>query len=651
LNGDLYRIEINATIDAGYHMYDFGPYETGGPNATSITFGKGIGYELVDSVRMEDSPVRVYDDVYKMDIGYFEGSAKFSQDIRLHAKEANVMFNVEWMSCNDNSCVPPDDVDITVDVKAAAGKGTWTKAAGSSDNGTIKAMPDANASAKGGSLWALVLEAIIWGFAALLTPCVFPMVPMTVSYFIKGDGDSGMGKFRAAMYGLFIVLLYTLPIAIIIILTRIIGGEAITANIFNWLATNWIPNIIFFIVFMVFAASFFGAFEIVMPEKLVNKSDSKASRAGLGGVFFMALTLVLVSFSCTGPIVGTVLIKSTSGEFWTPIITMLAFSIAFSLPFTLLALFPSWLKKLPKSGGWLNTFKVVLGFVELALGMKFLQVADQTYHWGLLNREIYLAFWIVIFALLGFYLLGKLRFKYDEPVEHISFFRLVLAILDFTFVVYMIPGMWGAPLKALSGYLPPIQTQDFVIPSTEELQNMLPEAGTYSMNAGAVSTTADSSSAYYPVKYADKLKLPHSLKGYFDLKQAKAYAKHVGKPIFLDFTGIGCMNCREMESRVFSDSRVMKHLRNDYVVCALYCDDKSKLEEEDWITTENGKVLKTMGKVNSYYALKTYGVNAQPYYVLLGRDGKVLTAPRAYGLDVNEFVAFLERGLAEYKKQ
>ena len=316
-------------------------------------------------------------------------------------------------------------------------------------------------AAGGGTLWALIIEAILWGFAALLTPCVFPMVPMTVSFFMKSAGSPAAGRLRAGMYGFFIIAFYTLPIAAIILITRILGGDAVTADIFNWLATHWLPNILFFLVFMVFAASFFGAFEITMPSWMVNKSDSKADSKGLAGIFFMALTLVLVSFSCTGPIVGSVLIKSTAGEFWTPIITMLAFSLAFALPFTLFAFFPAMLKKLPKSGGWLNSVKVVLGFIEVALGMKFLSVADQTYHWGLLDREIYLAVWIVTFSLLGLYLLGKIRFAHDSDTPYLGVGRLALAIVTFSFVVYLIPGMWGAPLKGLSGYFPPLHTQDF----------------------------------------------------------------------------------------------------------------------------------------------------------------------------------------------
>ncbi|MBQ1979258.1 MAG: thioredoxin family protein, partial [Alistipes sp.] len=475
---------------------------------------------------------------------------------------------------------------------------------------------------------------ILWGFAALLTPCVFPMVPMTVSYFLKGEGGVTMGRIRAALYGFFIVALYTLPIAAIIIITRIVGGDAVTADIFNWLATHWLPNIIFFLVFMVFAASFFGAFEITMPSWMVNKADTKADTKGLGGIFFLALTLVLVSFSCTGPIVGSVLIKSTSGEFWTPILTMLAFSIAFALPFTLFAFFPSMLKNLPKSGGWLNSVKVVIGFIEVALGLKFLSVADQVYHWGILDREIYLAIWIVVFTLLGLYLLGKIKFAHDSEVKFVSVTRLALSIVVFSFVVYLIPGMWGAPLKGLSGYLPPLSTQDFVM------------GGEGSATVESSANTAEQQGR----KYSDFLHLPHGLEGFFDLKEAEAYAKEVNKPIFLDFTGHGCVNCREMEMRVWSDPRVLEILKNDYVICALYADDKKVVSESEWVTTEAGKVLKSLGKINSHYALKTYGVNAQPYYVLQGEDGKPLVEPRGYNLDVEAFIAFLRAGVEAYRK-
>ena len=609
--------------------------------------------------------------MFGMEIGTFSGKALFTQRVRLTAAQAKVRAAIEWMICDDKSCMPPSDTELTLVVGAADAQGGAAEAtaapaggesvatpaaatervsdtaatsgsvAGASETtaGAETAAAPAKDAAGSGSLWSLIIEAILWGFAALLTPCVFPMVPMTVSFFMKSSGKPALGRFRAGMYGFFIVALYTLPIAAIIVITRLVGGDAVTADIFNWLATHWLPNLIFFAVFMLFAASFFGAFEITMPSWMVNKSDSKADSKGLAGIFFMALTLVLVSFSCTGPIVGSVLIKSTAGEFWSPIVTMLAFSLAFALPFTLFAFFPSMLKKLPKSGGWLNSVKVVLGFVEVALGFKFLSVADQTYHWGLLDREVYLAIWIVVFAMLGFYLLGKLRFAHDDEVQHVGVGRLALAIAVFTFVVYLIPGMWGAPLKALSGYLPPLTTQDFVLGQTTS-------AGA-SVSATAPLRTVDGKAP----KYSDVLHLPHGLEGFFDLKEAEAYAARAGKPLFIDFTGHGCVNCREMEARVWSDPRVLELLRNDYVICALYSDDKMELPESEWVTTESGKVLRSLGKINAHYALKTFGVNAQPYYVLQGRDGRMLVEPRGYDLDVEAFVDFLRRGVEAYRAE
>ncbi|MBO7311379.1 MAG: thioredoxin family protein [Alistipes sp.] len=453
--------------------------------------------------------------------------------------------------------------------------------------------------------WGSIITAILWGFAALLTPCVFPMVPMTVSFFIKGSQSPAQGRLRATMYGLFIVGLYVLPIAALVLLSNLFGTN-VAGDIFNALGTHWIPNLIFFVIFMIFAASFFGAFEITMPSSLVNKSDEGADKGGLLGIFFMALTLVLVSFSCTGPIVGSVIISSTSGGVWMPIITMAAFAIAFALPFTVLAWFPSLLKNMPKSGGWLNSVKVVLGFIEVALGLKFLMTADQTMHWGLLDREVYLAIWIVTFTLLGFYLLGKLRFAHDDEVKHVSVFRLTLAIGVFSFVVYMIPGMFGAPLNAISGYIPPMTSQDFQI------------------NGRVENVNADR-------KYADFLHLPHSLEGHFDFEEAVADAKKQNKPIFVDVTGHACNNCREMETMVWSHSSVLPMLRNDFVICALYVDDNTKVE--------GGKRL---GSINSKFAQDRWGVNAQPGYILLSPDGEtVLAGPRGYDTNIEAFVEFL----------
>jgi thiol:disulfide interchange protein DsbD len=400
---------------------------------------------------------------------------------------------------------------------------------------------------------------------------------------------------------------------------------------------------------MIFAASFFGAFEITLPGWMVNKSDKKSDRGGFIGVFFMALTLVLVSFSCTGPIVGSVLIKSTQGAIWEPIIVMFAFSVAFSLPFTVLAFVPSLLKDLPKSGGWLNSVKVVLGFIELALGLKFLSVADQVYRWGILDREVYIALWIVIFALLGFYLLGKIRFAHDSKTEHVTVKRLFLAIIDFAFVVYMIPGMWGAPLKALSGYLPPIESMDFNLSAVQPL----PSSGALSVSGTGRQSTAPAD----PELSGDGsevsemgLKHPLGLHGFFDYGKALEYASESGKPLFIDFTGAACVNCREMEAKVLSDKRIMDLLNEKFVFVSLYGDVKARVNKKDFVTLPDGKVLKALGKINTNLVMTRYQVNAMPSYIITDGKGKTLIPPRGYNLNREDFIDFLKKGLDAYGK-
>ena len=644
VEGNTYEIRATGTIAGAWHIYDLTDYGSSGPNGTIFTVEDGGKVKLVGDPYIASEVHRGFDDVFGIEIGTCDSPVVICQKVELlQGNEVEVPVTVEWQACNDENCIPPDDYTMNVKLPGGAGLPVIAPADGTANDAA--ADPNAAAPGQGKSIWGLILEAIAWGFVALLTPCVFPMIPMTVSFFLKqnqvAEGEEkkkGRGKWLASIFGLSIVALYTIPIAVIILITYFAGGETVTADIFNWLATHWLPNIIFFLIFMIFAASFFGAFEITLPSSWLNKSDAKSNKGGLGGVFFVALTLVLVSFSCTGPIVGSVLIKSTQGQFWEPIITMLAFSIAFALPFTLLAFAPSLLDKLPKSGGWLNSVKVVLGFVEVALGFKFLSVADQTYHWGLLDREVYLAIWIVVFFLLGLYLLGKIRFAYDSPVEHLSVFRLILVIVVFTFVVYMIPGMWGAPLKALSGYLPPITTQDFVLDPNQH------GGGGTTYVVGQPADDGDGVPASR--KYADFLHLPYDIPAFFDYEEARAYATKVGKPILLDFTGHGCVNCREMEARVWSDPRVLKLMKNDYVVCSLYGDDKKVLDKKDWVTTEDGKVLKSLGKINSYFMMKRYQVNAQPYYVILDPVTEKNKVPaRSYNLDVDEYVKFLEKGL------
>ena len=617
---DTYRIVFTGKIADGYHTYTL----TDEFSATAFSDMAIEGGQFVGEPYELSTPTEEVDE-FGDTVKHYYKEIIVAQDVKLEAATAKVTGTIFTNACTGGACQSEYyDIEVTVDPTKAATQATGMFIAPESDTKN-------DTSKKDGSIWGLIIEAILWGFAMLLTPCVFPMVPMTVSFFMKGSENVAQGRFKALMYGIFIVLLYTVPISIIIMMTKLIGGDAVTADIFNWLSTHWLPNIIFFIVFMVFAASFFGAFEITLPQSIVNKSDKGSDKKGLAGVFFMALTLVLVSFSCTGPIVGSVLIKSTQGEFWEPMVTMLAFSTAFALPFTVLAFSPSLLKKFKRSGGgWLNSVKVVLGFVEVALGLKFLSVADQTYHWGILDREVYLAIWIVVFTLLGLYLLGKIRFEHDEPVEHISVPRLGLAIAVLSFVVYLIPGMWGAPLKALSGYMPPITTQDFVI-------------GQNTSSAHSAEATATIDSEY-------GLHLPLGIQGYLKLEEGLKAAKEAGKPVFVDVTGHGCVNCREMESRVWSDPKVLNMLKNDFVVVALYTDDKQKLDKEDYVTdAETGKVYKDLGRANSYTARSLWNVNAQPNYVLLSPDGEMLVPVRGYDLSIDGFVSFLQSGLDAFK--
>ena len=600
----VYTLVFTGNVPSGHYTYTLkDEYSATAINDLAVEGGELVGevYEIGTPTVEEDGSQHYY------------GKIELAQDVKT-TEGAVVSGSIFSNICTDTTC-SAQYWDFEINVGGAAA--TYAAAGEETEK-------------EGNSLWMLIIEAILWGFAMLLTPCVFPMVPMTVSFFMKGSESVAAGRFKAAMYGLFIILLYTVPISVIIILTRVIGGDAVTADIFNWLSTHWIPNIIFFVIFMIFAASFFGAFEIKMPQSLVNKSDQGADKKGLAGVFFMALTLVLVSFSCTGPIVGTVLIESTQGKFWAPMVTMLAFSGAFALPFTVLALFPSLLTKFKRSGGsWLNSVKVVLGFIEIALGLKFLSVADQTYHWGILDREVYLAIWIVVFTLLGLYHLGKIRFESDEPVEHLTVPRLTLSIAVFAFVVYLIPGMWGAPLSKLSGYLPPLTTQDFVL-------------GQNNVNVQSSDDTKAVSS--FGEKY--DLHLPLGLEGYFTLEEGLAASKETGKPVFVDITGHGCVNCREMESRVWSDPRVLEMLKNDFVIVALYTDDKTRLKAEDQVTdAQTGKVYKDLGRANSYIARTNWNVNAQPNYILLSPEGEMLAPVRGYDLDIEAFIEFLKSGL------
>jgi len=679
---------FNVRIDKDWYLYssDFDPDL--GPMVTEFKFQHHPSYELVGKV-VPIKPKKKYDELWGGEYTYFTGTAQFRQKIRVLQPSLLVKGSYEYQVCTDvdGRCIPFDDTfaftdkQVTVtgsaapatkpaDALPASGPEEAESKASASQTNPVAPAAEANlpvtaadtlsaasqsataadtavAAAKPAiitpeqqdntssaeSLWSFMLVAFIFGLGALITPCVFPMIPMTVSFFTGSSRNRRQAVIKALVYGISIITIYTL---IGTLVARLFGADGA-----NFISTHWLPNLLFFAVFIVFAMSFFGLFEITLPSSLLTKVDAQADKGGLVGVFFMAFTLALVSFSCTGPIVGSILVASAGGETLRPVVGMLGFSLAFAMPFTLFAIFPSWLSSLPKSGGWLNSVKVVLGFIELALALKFLSIADQVYHWGILDRDVYLALWIVIFTLMGFYLLGKLKFSHDSDVKHISVPRLFLAIATFAFVVYLIPGLFGAPLKALSGYLPPQTTHDFDLNSIVRRSNG---------NSNTMLVTGEADELCEAPKYAEFLHLPHGLKGYFDLEQAKRCAAEQGKPIFIDFTGHGCVNCREMEANVWSDPAVLKRLREDYVVVALYVDDRTELPQSEWYTSSyDGKEKKTIGRKNADYQITKFGVNAQPYYVLMDARENVLVKPTAYDLNVDNFVKFLDAGVASYK--
>lgn len=653
--GDELTIYFKATIDNGWYLYS-SDFPCDDPIKMSVSFVPHESYQLVGGI-VAINPLDKHDKIFDCDVKIFKEHAEFRQTIKVLKAPVKIEGNFEYQTCSEitNVCVTGDgdfsfkNIDVTGEVKPITPaqqnkptqqnkpvvqppvviKDTTNKTVTPATTPVVskeikgpQLSPELSAQKSEQSLAGFFLLAFLAGLAALLTPCVFPMIPMTVSFF-TGRGN----RFQALMYGLSIIVIYTLIGAI---LAPAMGPE--TAN---HLSTEWIPNLIFFAVFIVFGLSFLGLFEITLPGSFINKVDQRAEKGGLGGVFFMAFTLVLVSFSCTGPLVGSILVSSAGGEFLKPIVGMFAFSLAFAIPFTVFAFFPNWLKSLPKSGGWLNTVKVVLGFVEIALAFKFLSIADQAFHWRILDREVNLAIWIVIGTLLGIYLMKGFRMPGDSGKDaeepRVSVLRVSLAIVVFSFVVYIVPGMWGAPLKALAGYLPPMSTHDFDLlsASRKDVPNQICDVP----------------------KYADFLHLPHGINGYFDYKQAIACARQQHKPLFIDFTGHGCTNCREMEARVWSDPQVLQRLKNDYVVVALYVDDKTELPESDWYTSKyDGKVKKTIGKQNADLQITNLNNNAQPFYVLLDNDEQVLVSPKPYDLNVDHFVKFLDEGKQKFNK-
>lgn len=654
--GDEIEVVFKAAVDEGWYLYanDFDP--DCGPMLTEVTFTDTKNYEVIGKT-LAVNPSSKHDEAFGCDVKIFKKNGEFRQRIKITGTPVVITGNIAGQVCTeiDGKCIPFEE-EFTFDNISVSGKSTVapvikneipeepkeeatpteqdpgkerTQTASTQNFSAAKGpiidetILKGKAEAAETSLWSYMVLAFILGLTSLITPCVFPMIPMTVTFFLKDDQSKRIGVRNAIIFGVSIVVIYTIAGTIFALA---FGAEGLNA-----LATHWIPNLFIFVMFIVFALSFLGLFEINAPYKLVNKADRAAEKGGLVGIFFMSATLVLVSFSCTIPIVGNVLVLAAGGKVIQPVLGMLAYSLAFAIPFTLFAIFPEWMKSLPKSGGWLNTVKVTLGLLELALAFKFLSIVDQTYHWGILDREVNIAIWIVVFTILAFYFLGKIRMSSDAAIEKVSVSRLMLAIATFTFVVYLIPGLWGAPLKALAGYLPPMYTHDFDLVSMtrNDQQNQICEQP----------------------KYADFLHLPHGLNGYFDYEQALACARQQNKPLFIDFTGHGCTNCREMEANVWADPAVLERLKNDFVIVALYVDDKTELPQQQWyVSTVDNKEKKTIGKQNADLQISRLNNNAQPFYVLVGKDERVLAWPKDYDRSVENFVNFLETGKKTYKE-
>ena len=632
--GDTLVLTFRAEIPKDWYLYssDFDPDL--GPMITEIKFEDSNDYQVIGDL-IPINPKEKYDELWEGNYTYFTGKAEFQQRIKVLESDPEIKALAIYQICSDVSgqCIP-FETDLVwnedQESKIAANNITENNVGGvpTKDLKSFKNEFKSEEKEEGGAfLLTFFLLSFGAGLAALLTPCVFPMIPMTVTYFTKSTGSRANGISQALLYGFSIIIIYTL---IGTVFSLFFG-----ADFANFLSTHWAPNLFFFAVFLLFALSFFGLFEIRLPNSFVNKIDAQSNKGGILGIFFMAFTLVLVGFSCTGPIVGTILLQAANGETLKPLIGMFGFSLAFALPFTLFAIFPNWLKSLPKSGSWLNTVKVILGFVELALALKFLSIVDQVYHWNFLDRDIYLSLWIVIFSFLGFYLLGKIQFPNEKKPEGASVYRVISAILIFSFVVYLIPGLFGAPLKPLAGYLPPMSSQSF---------NMMNSFSTVEDQSNNVITNCETP------KFDDLLELPLNIHGYFDYDQALECAKKQNKPVFIDFTGHGCVNCREMEATVWSDPEVLKRLKNDYVVVALYVDEKTELPESEWyVSAHDQKIKKTIGKQNLDFMIQKLNANAQPYYTLVGNNGDVLVPPKGYDLNVKNFVDFLDKGLEEFE--
>ncbi len=692
--GETIKLYFEVDIDKNWYVYSSDFDKLLGPIVAELSFEKSDAFEVIGDLKAVN-PKKKYDDLWEGDYTYFVKKGKFYQVVKILKPTATIKTTLTYQECSeiDGKCIMQEP-EFTFNIKAQATQSTTEEKSNNAsekikenttqtsitpnnnakddtsnedtensnlviltDNDTslltnsttteiteteiipldqtknyvpagdpFKELPEVTTDLGGEneSLWGFMVLAFLSGLTALLTPCVFPMIPMTVSFFTTRSKSRFEGVARAMFYGFSIIALYTL---IGVLVSQLLGDDAA-----NFLATHWIPNVLFFLVFIIFAISFFGAFDIVLPSSMVNSIDKQADKGGYIGIFFMALTLVVVSFSCTGPIAGSILVMSANGEVIKPVLGMFAFSLAFALPFTLFAIFPSWLSSLPKSGGWLNTVKVVLGFVELALAFKFLSVADQVYHWGILDRPVYIVIWMATAFFLSLYLLGKIRLPHDSAIEKLGVGRLLMAIASFAFFLYLIPGLFGAPLSPLSGYLPPQSTNEF--------------------DLVALIRGEESANKNNKAKYSDILHLPHGLEGHFEYFEAIEAAKKANQPLFIDFTGHGCVNCREMEASVWNQPEVLSLLKNELTVVALYIDERQELtEEEKYISDRNGKEVTTIGKRNSDFQIRRFGQNAQPNYFLINPYTHQPLLPPVGTVSTQVFEQFLQKGIKEFQKQ
>jgi thiol:disulfide interchange protein DsbD len=622
-----YDIILTATIEEHSHIYSM-DIPDGGPIPTSFQFDTIVGYVLEGKAYEVTEPVEIFDEAFGFKIKTLSNKAEFRQKISSSEPSFTVTGVVNFMACNNATCSPPKDVEFSITVNDAGA----TKTSSFENNNAS----DSGVSDTGRGLLKFFIISLLAGFAGVLTPCVFPMIPMTVAFFSRGSENRRNSIFKALIFGFSIVLIYS-SLGILISITSAGAGIA------NALSTHWIPNILFFLLFLIFATSFFGAFEIVLPNKWVTGADSKVDKGGILASFFMGLTTVIVSFSCTGPIVGALLVEAASGDVLRPTIGMVGFGVAFALPFTIFALFPSVMNRIPKSGGWLNSIKVVLGFIMLAFSMKFLMTIDSVYSLGILSRDLFIAIWIVLFSLLGLYLMGKIKFSHDSDLPFIGTFRLFLVILVFSFVVYLIPGLFGSPLKGLSTFLPSSSGTELNLPK------LINENSTFS---GTQSELPKNSILCSEVKYSDLFELPFGLKGYFDYKQGLACAKEQGKPVLIDFKGHACANCKLMEAKVWSDPDVLRRLRENFVIIALYVDDRTQLPENEWVLSSiDGKLKKTIGKINEDLEISRFKTNALPLYVIADHEGNPLNRPTPTNLNVEEYKKWLDEGVGLFKSR